>query len=685
MDCGSCAKSIEKHLNSLSHVNDVQVNFSTGKMQVYFEGNQVKNIEKEVSKIGYIAILSSNDKSSDTKWKLFKKPILSAIFLCIGLVLTETNLPIWISNLIYILAIVVSGIKPMKSAYYAIKSKSLDMNVLMSVAVIGAILIGEYFEGAIVVLLFTIGTLLQTISIDKTRHSIQSLMNITPSTATVIAENSLISKDLKNIRVGEILLVKPGERVPLDGTITEGYSSLNQAPITGESIPIDKTINDDVFAGSINENGTLNIRVSKLIEDTTISKIIHMVEEAQENKAPTQAFIDRFSEVYTPIVFVLALLVMIIPPIFSLGTWGEWFYKGLELLVIACPCALVISTPVAIVTAIGSAAKIGVLIKGGNHLEALGTLSALAFDKTGTLTEGQPKVDTIKSIDSDEETLLNIVMSLESYSTHPISNAIVDYATQFNAKASYITNFKNIVGQGIKGKINESDVYAGNLKLITSINKQIENYKDEINTYEQEGYTVIIVASSHIIYGLITVADSLRSNINKTLQQINGTHIKNTVMLTGDNKGTAHKIAQLVGIKEVYAELMPGDKLSTIKGLQNKGYRVGMIGDGINDAPALAQSDVGIAMGGIGSDTAMETADVVLMSDDINQLTRTISISKKTKNIIKQNIYFSILIKLIAFILVFPGLLTLWLAVLSDTGAAILVILNSLRLLKIRT
>lgn len=632
-----------------------------------------------------MATLNSTDNKNDTKWHLFKKPVLSAILLCLGLVLTITNLPIWVPNLIYILAIIVSGVKPLKSAYYAIKSKSLDMNVLMSVAVIGAILIGEFFEGAIVVLLFTIGTLLQTISIDKTRHSIQSLMNITPSTATVIAENSLISRDLKNIRVGEILLVKPGERVPLDGTITEGYSSLNQAPITGESIPIDKTINDDVFAGSINENGTLNIRVSKLIEDTTISKIIHMVEEAQENKAPTQAFIDRFSEVYTPIVFVLALLVMIIPPIFSLGTWGEWFYKGLELLVIACPCALVISTPVAIVTAIGSAAKIGVLIKGGNHLEALGTLSALAFDKTGTLTEGQPKVDTIKSIDSDEETLLNIVMSLESYSTHPISNAIVDYATQFNAKASYITNFKNIVGQGIKGKINESDVYAGNLKLITSINKQIENYKDEINTYEQEGYTVIIVASSDIIHGLITVANPLRSNINKTLQQINGTHIKNTVMLTGDNKGTAYKIAQLVGIKEVYAELMPGDKLSTIKGLQNKGYHVGMIGDGINDAPALAQSDVGIAMGGIGSDTAMETADVVLMSDDINQLTRTISISKKTKNIIKQNIYFSILIKLIAFILVFPGLLTLWLAVLSDTGAAILVILNSLRLLKIRT
>ena len=558
------------------------------------------------------------------------------------------------------------------------------MNVLMSVAVIGAIFIGEYFEGAIVVLLFTIGTLLQTISIDKTRNSIQSLMDITSTTANVITENGTTTKDLTDIRVGEILLIKPGDRVPLDGTITDGSSSLNQAPITGESIPVDKTINDEVYAGSINENGTLYIRVSKLVEDTTLSKIIHMVEEAQENKAPTQAFIDRFSEIYTPIVFVLALLVMVIPPLFSLGTWGEWLYKGLELLVIACPCALVISTPVAIVTAIGSAAKNGVLIKGGNHLEGLGTLSALAFDKTGTLTEGRPKVDTIKTIDANETTLLNIAMSLESYSTHPISNAIVDYAMQLNVKKAYVTDFENIVGQGIKGKINESYVYAGNVKLIESINKKINNYKEEINKYEQEGFTVIIIASSSMIHGLITIADPLRSNIKQIIQQLNGTHIKNTIMLTGDNKGTAQKIAQLSGIKEVYAELMPGDKLAAIKDLQNKGYRVAMIGDGINDAPALAQSDVGIAMGGIGSDTAMETADVVLMSDDINQLTRTISISKKAKNIIKQNIYFSIIIKLIAFILVFPGLLTLWLAVLSDTGAAILVILNSLRLLRNR-
>ncbi|ALM56167.1 ATPase [Staphylococcus equorum] len=682
MDCGSCAKSIEKHLNNLSYVNDAQVSFSTGKMHVDFEGNKTKNIEKEVSKIGYSATLQSNNKN--TKWKLFSKPAISTLFLILGIVSSFIPLPIWITNLMYIIAIIVSGMKPLKSAYYAIKSKSLDMNVLMSVAVIGAILIGEFFEGAIVVLLFTIGTLLQTISIDKTRNSIQSLMDITPATANIITEMGIISKNLEDILVGEIVFVKPGDRVPLDGNIIEGYSSLNQAPITGESIPVDKTINEEVYAGSINENGTLKIRVSKLVEDTTLSKIIHMVEEAQENKAPTQAFIDRFSEIYTPIVFVLALLVMVVPPIFSLGTWGEWFYKGLELLVIACPCALVISTPVAIVTAIGSAAKNGVLIKGGNHLETLGNLSALAFDKTGTLTEGKPQVSTIKSIESNEETLLNIAMSLESYSTHPISNAIVNYVSQFNSATYDVTEFENLVGQGIMGKIEETHIYAGNLKLIESINKNIESYKNEINSYEQEGYTIIILASSDMIYGLITVEDPLRLNINQTIKQLNNSNIKNTVMLTGDNKGTAHKIAQLSGIKEIYSELMPEDKLSAIKDLQSKGYRVGMIGDGINDAPALAQSEVGIAMGSIGSDTAMETADVVLMSDDINQLTRTISISNKAKNIIKQNIYFSIIIKLIAFILVFPGFLTLWLAVLSDTGAAILVILNSLRLLKQR-
>ena len=682
MDCGSCAKSIEKHLNNLSYVNDAQVSFSTGKMQVDFEGNKTKNIEKEVSKIGYSATLQSSNKNNNTKWRLFSKPIISTLFLILGIVSSMVSLPIWITNLMYIIAIVVSGIKPLKSAYYAIKSKSLDMNVLMSVAVIGAILIGEFFEGAIVVLLFTIGTLLQTISIDKTRNSIQSLMDITPAEANVVTETGIISKNLKDISIGEILLVKPGDRVPLDGTIIEGYSSLNQAPITGESIPVDKTINEEAYAGSINENGTLKIRVSRLVKDTTLSKIIHMVEEAQENKAPTQAFIDRFSEIYTPIVFILALLVMVIPPIFSLGTWGEWFYKGLELLVIACPCALVISTPVAIVTGIGSAAKKGVLIKGGNHLEALGTLSALAFDKTGTLTEGRPKVSEIKTIESDKEMFLNIALSLESYSTHPISNAIVDYVSQFKSITYDVTDFENIVGRGIKGKIDHNIIYAGNIKLIESINENIVNYKEEIYSYEQQGYTVIIIATADKIHGFITVEDPLRSDIKQTLQQLNGSNIKNTIMLTGDNKGTAHKIAQLSGIKEVYAELMPEDKLSAIKDLQSKGYRVGMIGDGINDAPALAQSEVGIAMGGIGSDTAMETADVVLMSDNVHQLTDTITISNKAKNIIKQNIYFSIIIKMIAFILVFPGLLTLWLAVLSDTGAAILVILNSLRLLR---
>ncbi len=409
-----------------------------------------------------------------------------------------------------------------------------------------------------------------------------------------------------------------------------------------------------------------------------------MVEAAQANKAPAQAFIDKFSEIYTPVAFVLALLVMVIPPMLTLGSWGEWFYKGLELLVIACPCALVISTPVAIVTAIGNAAKNGVLIKGGNYLEALGSLNALAFDKTGTLTEGKPKVTAVKHMESDEQTLLQLALSLEAYSTHPISKAIVDHTTKLNISPKHVSDFENITGKGIKGKIDNQIVYAGNQSLIESINPKIKSHASLFSHYEKQGYTIIIISSTTTLYGLITIEDPLRENIKSTIHQLQKYNIKNTVMLTGDNQETANKIANLAGIRETYAKLMPKDKLSAIEDLQKRGYRVGMIGDGINDAPALAQSDVGIAMGGVGSDTAMQTSNIVLMSDNLQQLPKSISISKKAKTIIKQNIYFSVIIKLIAFILVFPGLLTLWLAVLSDTGAAILVILNSLRLLNLK-
>ncbi|MFH4934167.1 heavy metal translocating P-type ATPase [Staphylococcus cohnii] len=683
MDCGNCAKTVEKHVLNLPYVKDAQVNFSTGKLQANMDGQNEKNIIKEVEKIGYTAILQNNKTDNDQKLRLFIKPIISAAFILFGLLISITSLPIEIANILYTVAILVSGLKPFKSAFYSLKSKSLDMNVLMTVAVIGAMLIGEFFEGAIVIFLFTIGTLLQTISIDKTRNSIQSLMELTPNTANLYTPKGIISKDLHEIQVGDIILVKPGERIPLDGTITEGTSSLNQSPITGESIPVDKSTNDDVYAGSINENGTLKIKVTTLVEDTTLSKIIEMVEAAQENKAPAQAFIDKFSEIYTPVAFVLALLVMLIPPMLTLGSWGEWFYKGLELLVIACPCALVISTPVAIVTAIGNAAKNGVLIKGGNYLEALGSLNAIAFDKTGTLTEGKPKVTAVKHMESDVQTLLQLALSLEAYSTHPISKAIVDYTSKLNISPKHVSDFENITGKGIKGKIDNQIVYAGNQSLIASINPKIKTHASMFSDFEKQGYTIIIISSTTTFYGLITIEDPLRENIKATMHQLQKYNIKNTVMLTGDNQETANKIAALADIHETYAKLMPKDKLSAIEDLQKRNYRVGMIGDGINDAPALAQSDVGIAMGGVGSDTAMQTANIVLMSDNLQQLPKSISISKKAKTIIKQNIYFSVIIKLIAFILVFPGLLTLWLAVLSDTGAAILVILNSLRLLKI--
>ena len=393
MDCGSCAKSIENHLNTLSSVKNVSVNFSTGKMKIE-HSDSVEDIISEVSKIGFKASLQSNKKSIQTNKNKNDNGliILSGVLIALGFIGSFNGISPIMSTILYAIAMVISGYKPVKSAFYAIKSRSLDMNVLMSAAAIGAALIGEWLEGATVVWLFAIGNFLQTKSIERTRNSIRNLMDLAPPEAWVRVGSEIIKKPVEEITVGDIIIVKPGDKIPLDGEIIQGESSVNQAPITGESIPVDKEIGDTVYAGTINENGSLEIKVTKLVEDTTISKIIHLVEEAQEQKAPTEAFVDKFASIYTPIVFILALAIMVLPPLLGFGTWGDWFYKGLELLVVACPCALVISTPVAIVSAIGNAAKNGVLIKGGTFLEKAGAITAIAFDKTGTLTEGKPKV-----------------------------------------------------------------------------------------------------------------------------------------------------------------------------------------------------------------------------------------------------------------------------------------------------
>ncbi len=686
MDCGSCAKSIENHLNMISAVKNVNVNFSTGKMKIEHE-NSVEEIISEVSKIGFKAsLLSKNSKTTHTAKNNNENRavIFSGVLIALGFIGSYTDISSLMSTILYIVAMFISGYKLVRSAFYSIKSRSLDMNVLMSVAAIGAALLGEWLEGATVIWLFSLGTTLQNKSIEKTRNSIRTLMDLAPQEAWVKDGTELIKKLVEDISVGEIVVIKPGDKIPLDGEIIKGESSVNQSSITGESIPVDKIIGDTVYAGTINENGSLEMKVTKLVEDTTIAKIIHLVEEAQEQKAPTEAFVDKFASVYTPVVFILALAVMILPPFLDFGTWSEWFYKGLELLVVACPCALVISTPVAIVSAIGNAAKNGVLIKGGTFLEIAGAINAIAFDKTGTLTEGKPKVAEIKTFSTSEDELLSIALTLEEYSTHPIAKTIVNFAKEKEIKAKNGELFKSIVGKGVQATINGVIHYAGNLKLFEEMNISLDNIKSQIKEIQESGKTLVIIGSEQEIIGIISVSDTIRKTTVKALQGLKQVGISEVVMLTGDNEGTAKMISSETNVSRYFAELLPEDKVDAIKLLQKEGYKVAMVGDGINDAPALATADLGIAMGGVGTDTAMETADIVLMADNLEKLPHTVKLSRKALAIIKQNILFSLIVKFTALAFIFPGWLTLWLAVLSDTGAAIIVILNALRLLKVK-
>ncbi|MDN4603797.1 heavy metal translocating P-type ATPase, partial [Paenibacillus sp. F6_3S_P_1C] len=560
------------------------------------------------------------------------------------------------------------------------------MNTLMTVAIIGAAAIGEWSEGAVVVLLFAISEALERYSMQKARQSIRSLMDIAPKEALIRRGSAEMTISVDDIQVGDVMIVKPGQKLAMDGVVIQGTSTLNQAAITGESVPVAKTVDDEVFAGTLNEEGLLEVRVTKHVEDTTISKIIHLVEEAQAERAPSQAFVDRFANYYTPAIMVLALGIAIIPPLLG-GDWGDWIYRGLSLLVVGCPCALVISTPISIVTAIGNAAKNGVLIKGGIHLEEAGRISAVAFDKTGTLTKGFPEVTDItvfgEHIESD---MLSIAAVIEKGSQHPLASAIVRKAEQMGADLSIsVEHFQSITGKGVKASVGQQLYYIGSPKLFDELEAEVSSpICQQIITLQTQGKTVMVLGTQHEVLALIAVADAVRDSSKAVINELHSIGVKKTIMLTGDNQATANAIGQQLGVAEIKADLLPQDKLDYIKKLRSEYSHVAMVGDGVNDAPALAASTVGIAMGGAGTDTALETADIALMADDLRKLPYTIRLSKKTLSIIKQNVAFSLGIKLLALILIVPGWLTLWLAILADMGATLIVTLNSLRLLKIQ-
>jgi Zn2+/Cd2+-exporting ATPase len=593
------------------------------------------------------------------------------------------------SVLLYGAAILIGGYRLFKTGLINLVRFEFDMKTLMTIAVIGSAFIGEWGEGATVVILFAISEALETYSMDKARQSIRSLMDIAPNEALIRRGNQEFMIGVDDIQIGDIMIVKPGQKIAMDGKVIKGSSSINQATITGESVPVAKEVNDEVFAGTLNEEGLLEVRVTKHVDDTTIAKIIHLVEEAQAERAPSQAFVDRFAKYYTPIIMLIALGVAVIPPLLLGTVWDKSIYQGLAVLVVGCPCALVISTPVAIVTSIGNAARNGVLIKGGIHLEELGAIKAIAFDKTGTLTKGIPVVtDYLPQSGHDSNELLTIIAALENGSNHPLASAIMKKAEASNLSYNDIAvgDFSSITGKGIKGTVNGDVYYVGSPSLFEDlfINGIPTNMKQTITELQNQGKTVMVAGTTEEIIAIIAVADEMRENSSEVIKKLHSLGIQKTIMLTGDNFGTAKAIGNQAGVTDIQAELLPQDKLAFIKELRNKYGKVAMVGDGVNDAPALAASNVGIAMGGAGTDTALETADIALMADDLGKLPFTLKLSRNALNIIKQNITFSLGIKLVALLLVIPGWLTLWIAIFADMGATLIVTLNALRLLNVK-
>lgn len=689
--CANCAAKFENNVKSLPGVQDAKVNFGASKITVW----GTTTIE-ELEKAGAFENLKiREDKEKAVKrepfWKQKEniKVYISAVLLVIswflGMQYGEEHI---FATIGYAAAILIGGYSLFIKGFKNLVRLNFDMNTLMTVAILGAAAIGEWGEGATVVILFAISEALERYSMDKARQSIESLMDIAPKEALIRRGNEEMMVPVDDIQVGDIMIVKPGQKLAMDGIVIKGTSTLNQAAITGESVPVTKTVGDEVFAGTLNEEGLLEVKVTKRVEDTTLSKIIHLVEEAQAERAPSQAFVDRFAKYYTPAIIIFALLLAVIPPLFMGADWSEWIYRGLAVLVVGCPCALVISTPVSIVTAIGNAAKNGVLIKGGIYLEEAGNLKVIAFDKTGTLTKGVPSVTDVVTYNGNENELMTITAAIEKGSQHPLASAIIRKAEEdgLNFKDVSVEEFQSITGKGVKAKVNNEMYYVGSPGLFEELlpNGIQSEIKEQITTLQTQGKTVMVLGTEKEILALIAVADEIRESSKEVIRKLHQVGIEKTVMLTGDNQRTAEAIGKQVGVSDIKADLLPEDKLNFIKELRDKHQSVAMVGDGVNDAPALAASTVGVAMGGAGTDTALETADIVLMSDDLSKLPYTIKLSRKALAIIKQNITFSLGIKALALLLIVPGWLTLWLAIFADMGATLIVTLNSMRLLKVK-
>ncbi|MCG3212041.1 MAG: Cadmium-transporting ATPase [Anaerolineae bacterium] len=739
MDCADCALKLEKGVANLAGISLCRVNFTAAKMHIEGDINEAV-VRQRIQSLGYgVAAADARFIPRSRRRQvidLLRQPrntltLIGALFLLGGF--AAQYAAGWSAVPLFLVGGLFGLYFPAKSGWAALRSgQGLDMNVLMTIAAVGAFAIGEYGEAATVIVLFSLGEALEGYTMERARDSIRSLTQLAPAEAIALRPcldcAGHLGQELpdgsglytggpcpwcglheqtvpvEELAIGDRIMVKPGERIPMDGRVLAGQSAVNQAPITGESVPVAKQPGDEVFAGAINGDGLLDISVTHLAADNTLSRLIYLVEEAQTQKTPAQRFVDKFARVYTPLVVVGAALVALLPPLlfgqpfFDTPEQHGWLYRALTLLVIACPCALVIATPVAVVSAISAAARRGVLIKGGAYLEALGRVKVIAFDKTGTLTEGQPQLVGLACTDNccaearqtdllagcahcDE--MLTVAAALERYSTHPLAQAITAAADRRQLPQLAALGVENLPGQGIRGQVGPHRVTVGSHNLLHSDRPEHALLHRLVSSAQASGQTTVLVGQDDSLHGYLAVSDPPRPASRTAIAALKTIGIEKTVMLTGDNETVAGAIGRQMGLDEIRAGLLPEDKVTAVRGLvADHGDGVAMVGDGVNDAPALAAASVGIAMGASGSAQALETADVALMADDLSQLPAAIQLGRRAANTIKFNIWLAIVIKAIFLAAAVLGVATLWMAVFADVGASLLVTLNGMRLLR---
>ncbi|MFD2640692.1 heavy metal translocating P-type ATPase [Pseudomonas japonica] len=687
MDCPTEQTLIQNKLGKLAGIEQLEFNLINRILGVRHTLGDTRGIVEAIASLGMQAEPLADDapeKAAPSAKKSWWPLALSGVAALVAEIVHFTAAaPEWVVAVLALAAILGCGLGTYKKGWIALKNRNLNINALMSIAVTGAVLIGQWPEAAMVMVLFTLAEVIEARSLDRARNAIGGLMQLSPDVATVQqADGEWREVEVTQVALGALVRLRPGERVGLDGEVVSGQSTLDQAPITGESLPVEKGPGDKVFAGTINQSGALEYRVTAAAGESTLSRIIRAVEEAQGARAPTQRFVDKFSRIYTPAVFAFALAVAVIPPLFMAGAWFDWIYRALVLLVVACPCALVISTPVTIVSGLAAAARKGILIKGGVYLEGGRKLDFIALDKTGTLTHGKPVQTDIEVLDPlFAERAQRIAASLGGRSDHPVSLAIARAAKEQGLDVEAVDNFQALMGRGVSGEVGGVLYHLGNHRLVEELGLCSPQLEEKLDALERQGKTVVLLLDASGPLALFAVADTVKQTSREAIAELHELGIR-TVMLTGDNPHTAEAIAAQVGIDEARGNLLPADKLAAIEALYAKGHRVGMVGDGINDAPALARSEIGFAMAAAGTDTAIETADVALMDDDLRKIPAFVRLSRQSAAILVQNIVLALGIKAIFLAITFAGMATMWMAVFADMGVSLLVVFNGLRLLR---